>query len=181
MHAAGLKLQGCSRLLTFPKKGERLSEKTGGMENFEAPNKLKQRSLRSQLTTYSRDLMPVNYSPGEKYCNVRRLVVQSRQALSCDATPPEARFGFGPTSLRVWMSPDILNSAAQKIRAGRDPRLVTDSAAKPNVKSGHSPLCCSRMMPLNNSCEILTQHELRHRGALCPRNLSQPVRVFLLF
>lgn len=66
------------------------------------------------------------------------------------------------------MSLDILNSAAQKIRAGGDPRLVTDSTPKPNVKYGHSPLCCTRMMVLNNSCEILTQHELRHHGGLRP-------------
>lgn len=75
------------------------------------------------------------------------------------------------TSLRVWMSPDILNSAAQKIRAGGDPRLVTDSVPKPNVKYGHSPLCCSRMMVLNNLCEILTQHKLRHHGGLCPLSM----------
>lgn len=82
VHAAGLKLRGYSScFLTFPKKGK---------GTFWSTNKLRLQSLRSQLTTYSRDLMPVNYSPGGKkhYCDVRRLVVQSQTGfvVRCDAT-----------------------------------------------------------------------------------------------
>lgn len=74
----------------------------------------------------------------------------------CRAMRRHLKLGFSgasepewTTSLRAQTSPDILNSAAQKIRAGGDPGLVTDSAPEPNVKHGHSPLCCSRMVVLN--------------------------------